>query len=125
MDSFRQIVDEMDEESRQHFLRLQSRGAAISAALWVVACPMFLALFAWVITLTMQAISTDASTVVGGLIFGMAIFPSLAIFGGVFSGWLAHRVFWGSNIPVTRMAIANALIFDFAAFGWFLIILYN
>lgn len=83
---------------------------------------MFFALFAWVVMYAVHAKSMDEHMVVE-LIFGVAMFPSMAIFGGVFSGCFAHRVCWGSSIPATRMAITVALIFDFSAFGWFLIIL--
>ena len=38
-------------------------------------------------------------------------------------GWLAHRICWGSSIPVRRMVIALALIYDLSLFGWFLVAL--
>ena len=47
----------------------------------------------------------------------------VAVFAARVCGWLAHRLFWGSSIPVRRMAIAFALICDVTLFGWFLVVL--
>ena len=59
-----------------------------------------------------------------GLLICLGItFPFCVGFAATACGWLAHRIFWGSSIPVSRMAIAFALIYDLTLFGWFLVVL--
>lgn len=74
-------------------------------------------------------------TVLAGLIlphlhvmFGLLICLGITsafcvVFVATACGWLAHRICWGSSIPVRRMAIALALIYDLSLFGWFLVAL--
>jgi hypothetical protein len=40
---------------------------------------------------------------------------------GSAAGWLAHRIFFETMIPVPRMAIAFALIAVLSVFGWILV----
>lgn len=47
---------------------------------------------------------------------GLAAFPI-----GVSAGWLAHRMFYGTRIPVPIMAVTFALLVDFTIFGWIIV----
>ena len=59
-----------------------------------------------------------------GLLICLGITSAFCVhFAATACGWLAHRIFWGSSIPVSRMAITFALICDMTLFGWFLVAL--
>jgi len=47
---------------------------------------------------------------------GLAAFPI-----GFFSGWLAHRMFYGTRVPVPVMTVTFALLIDFTIFGWIIV----
>ncbi len=47
---------------------------------------------------------------------GLAAFPI-----GVSAGWLAHRMYYETRIPVPIMAVTFALLIDFSIFGWIIV----
>lgn len=42
---------------------------------------------------------------------------------GLLSGWLAHRLFYRTLVPVSWMAIAFALLADFTVLGWLFLVI--
>ena len=65
----------------------------------------------------------DGRLLTGLLICLGSAFASCVLFAGTACGWLAHRICWGSAVPVRRMTIALALIYDLTLFSWFLAVL--
>ena len=100
----------------------EARREAIRIARRIVLWPTLL-VFTVLAGLILPQFSADL-----GVLFGLLICLGItSAFGVVFAatacGRLAHRIFWGSSIPVCRMAIALALLYDVTLFGWFLAVL--
>ena len=100
----------------------EARREAISIAWRIVLWPMPAVFAGLAILIQVQFVAFPSDML--ALLMLLAITTSLgAVFTARVCGWLAHRIFWGSSIPVRRMAIAFALICDVTLFGWFLVVL--
>lgn len=117
----REIGIEIDDEGT--FESNEARRVATSIAIrligWPAAItfPIWAALIAWFLEMLIQ----------GSLIFGLLCGPFIVIMvtygSGISIGWIAHRICWRTTIPVNRVAIAMAILFDLAMFGWLVVIL--
>ena len=95
---------------------------ATSIASRIVLCPTVVVSAGPAILILIQFVALPSVMLI--LLMLLVITTSLvAVFAARVCGWLAHRLFWGSSIPVRRMAIAFALIYDMTLFGWILVVL--
>ena len=101
----------------------EARREAIRIARRIVLWPT-LAAFAVLAGLIVPQFSAAIHVIFGLLIcLGMTA-AGCVVFAGTACGWLAHRICWGSTIPVNRMANTLALLYALTLFGWFLVALF-
>ena len=102
---------------------IESRRIAMLAASHVVGWPTAIVVASIVVNILIPVREvTEIWSVV--VVAAMAIYAGmmLVVYIGGFCSWLSHLLVWPSNIPAKYMAIAIALIFDFAVVGWTLVL---
>jgi hypothetical protein len=105
--------------SRASQARSQSQEEAVAIALKFTAWP---ALATFLITFFICLFCGSLRVLESGLFLSGMVFGSMTLLisfpAGTLIGWIAHRTFRSSTIPVARMAIVLAITFDFVIFGW-------
>src|SRR5262245_26640601 len=100
----------------RRFQSQQVQRAAIVTAMNLIGWPALVLLIA-------RIAAAPLEQPVLGLLCGIIVVAIMTVTVGASIGWLAHRLFWGTTIPVNRMAVAMAILFDVTIFGWVLIII--
>lgn len=98
----------------------ESRRIAVAIAMRLIGWPAFFVVS--IVAVAGLVAVPSPGTLIAGMICGTMTVTIITISVGYSIGWVAHRLFWGTSIPVKRMAVVMALIVDLAAFGWILLI---
>ena len=126
-EQLKQIASEYnaDVEARHH--KERSLADARRTAMYSSGLAMFALTFAITVArcvatfLTLQS-QQNIDRISGTLCCFFVCWAIFALPIGTISGWLAHRIFYDTLIPVPRMAIVFSFIAVFTVFGWILVL---
>ena len=122
----RQIAAECDFElelrvRKERSLVAARRAAGYTANLTMLAISVVLC----VLTQITQWAEEPANRIAGTLCCFFFCWVCFVMPLGSFAGWLAHRIFYDTMIPVRRMAIVLAFIAVLSVFGWILVMAFG
>jgi len=98
---------------------LKPRRMATMAAMHIVGWPTAVAI-AWFVAAILVSRPNEAD--IWSCVVAATIAIYAVIFVGSFCSWLSCQLVGRNNVLLIRMSIAIALIFDFAVFGWILVL---